>query len=598
MSSPVERSPWHRFAVSYAVALQRAGASAATIEDEVTRVVEGRGVPATVMATPTALWLDIDGSRLVRVEPGRIHLGRQAELVEVGNRVRDGLDPEGGVAEIEAIARHPEPWSAGSERLAYMVASATAALTLGGNVTDAWAGALVGLVAHTTSQLTRSSPRWIRLTDLASAFAAGGAAQLLAVTGSDPGRTALAAVVVLAPGLSLTVAAAETAAGHWTSGTARFGGALAALVQLGAGLALASSIVPRLDPAFDPAPSSYAIRVVAALVIPVALAMLGRTRASDVPLAAFVAYVATAVARAFTNSAGALLGSIIATVLANTIGRFRSVPSSVYQSPALYLLVPGSVGVSALRAAVSGNGDQETVWSVASVVIALSAGILVGHAIVPQAVTKSDQWALPDLGPRARKQNASPGQPRDGGWVNVRNLVFVSTVAIGLALDQWTKFQVARMVHANHGDIPIIPNLFSLSYAENTGAAFSTMEGQIPLFLLFTVFALIVTVDLVRRFETNTRWVPLVLGMILAGALGNGADRLRQGFVIDWLKVYAGWEPAKSWFIERVHTNVWPIFNVADSLLVVGVILFLLYFLFQRDAAVVDAPDDPPHETA
>jgi lipoprotein signal peptidase len=585
MSSPTPPSPWHTFAVAYAVALQRSGASAGTVEDEVARVVGGKGVPVTVMATPTALWLDVEGPRLLRVEPGRIHLGRQAELVEVGNRVVDGLDPLAATAEIQRIEARPAPWSPDVERLAYMVSAGTAALTLGGNVTDALCGAIIGLAAHTTTTFTRSAPRWERLTDLSSAFTAGAAAQLLAVMGSDPARTALAAVVPLAPGLALTVAAAETASGHWTSGTTRFGGALASVVQLGAGLALAAAIVPRLEPVLVAVPGTYTIRVVAALVIPIALAMLGRTRAGDVPLAAFTAYVATAVARAFTGTAGALLGAVTATALANTIGRFRGVPPAVYQSPALYLLVPGSVGVSALRAAIAGSGESEAAWSVASVVIGLAAGILVGHAIVPPAVTKSDRWTLP-VG-RVRKD--------EGGVVNRRNVVFLTTVLIGVLIDQVTKIQVAALVQAR-GDIPIIENWFSLSYAENTGAAFSTMEGQIPLFLVFTAFALIVTVDLVRRFEPTTRYVPFVLGMILAGALGNGIDRLRQGFVIDFRKVYAGTDPLKSWFIERVHTNVWPIFNVADSLLVVGVTLFVAHFLLQRDHEVADLAEEAPTE--
>mgnify|MGYP003474061538 CR=1 FL=1 len=61
--------------------------------------------------------------------------------------------------------------------------------------------------------------------------------------------------------------------------------------------------------------------------------------------------------------------------------------------------------------------------------------------------------------------------------------------------------------------------------------------------------------------------------------------------------VYAGNEPLRSWFIEsRFGTNVWPIFNVADSLLLVGVAVFGLYWLLLRDGEVM--PDDEAPETA
>jgi signal peptidase II len=90
--------------------------------------------------------------------------------------------------------------------------------------------------------------------------------------------------------------------------------------------------------------------------------------------------------------------------------------------------------------------------------------------------------------------------------------------------------------------------------------------------------------------------VPFTLGMILAGALGNGIDRLRLGYVVDFFKAYAGEEPLRSWFIDRWGTNVWPIFNVADSMLLVGVALFALRFLTQREGEIAD--DEEPEADA
>jgi signal peptidase II len=180
--------------------------------------------------------------------------------------------------------------------------------------------------------------------------------------------------------------------------------------------------------------------------------------------------------------------------------------------------------------------------------------------------------------------------------VNPRNLVFVGTVALGLLLDQVTKSWVVATLDHGVDEVHVIPGWFSLVHARNPGAAFSTLEGQLPLFLVFTAIAVVVILDLVRRQRPSERFLPLTLGLTFAGAVGNGIDRVaRGGEVVDFLKVYAGREPLQSWFVERVGTYVWPIFNVADSLLVVGVVLFALYWLFERerDALTEDEAEAP-----
>jgi signal peptidase II len=169
-----------------------------------------------------------------------------------------------------------------------------------------------------------------------------------------------------------------------------------------------------------------------------------------------------------------------------------------------------------------------------------------------------------------------------------RDVVFASTLAIGIGLDQITKAWVEANLEPMVDEIEIIPGWFSIVHAQNTGAAFSTMEGQLTLFLAFTAVAIVVVAYLVRMQPERARAMPFILGMILSGAVGNGIDRLRQGYVTDFAKAFAGHEPLRSWTIDRFGTNVWPIFNVADSLLLVGVSLFGLYWLMLRDEDVAD----------
>ena len=180
-----------------------------------------------------------------------------------------------------------------------------------------------------------------------------------------------------------------------------------------------------------------------------------------------------------------------------------------------------------------------------------------------------------------------------------RNVVFGSTLAAGLVADQVTKRWVEANLEVGIDEIHVIRNWLSIVHAQNTGAAFSTMEGQLPLFLVFTVIAVIVIGDLLRRQPHDLRMVPFSLGLILAGALGNGVDRVRQGYVTDFVKCYAGEEPLRSMLVESpLGTNVWPIWNVADALLLIGVAVFGLYWLLLGESEVPAEDDDEAREAA
>jgi signal peptidase II len=87
------------------------------------------------------------------------------------------------------------------------------------------------------------------------------------------------------------------------------------------------------------------------------------------------------------------------------------------------------------------------------------------------------------------------------------------------------------------------------------------------------------------------------LGMIMSGAIGNAIDRIHKGTVTDFIRVYSDSPSIKSWLIETFGTNEWPSFNVADSALVVGIILFLLHYIFLEEEEVLEEAsnsDTPP----
>lgn len=176
-------------------------------------------------------------------------------------------------------------------------------------------------------------------------------------------------------------------------------------------------------------------------------------------------------------------------------------------------------------------------------------------------------------------------------------LVFAGMLGFWLALDQASKAWVVANLTVGRDEIQIIPGFFSLVHAQNTGAAFSSLDGQWGLFMVFTAVATVIVLDLLRRLRTDALFMAGILGMILSGAWGNGIDRVRQRHVTDFLRVYTDMERPKAWLVENFGTNTWPIFNIADSVLLVGVALFLVHYLFLEEAEEAE-PTQAPEDAA
>lgn len=134
-------------------------------------------------------------------------------------------------------------------------------------------------------------------------------------------------------------------------------------------------------------------------------------------------------------------------------------------------------------------------------------------------------------------------------------------------LDQLTKFWILRTFELYESQ-EIIPGFFNLVYVTNTGAAFSMLAGvdspwRHYFFLGVGVLACAGLTFAYYRFRASHRFYPAALGLIAGGALGNLIDRLRYGAVVDFLDFHLG----------DLH---WPAFNVADSAICVGAVLFLI----------------------
>ncbi len=142
-------------------------------------------------------------------------------------------------------------------------------------------------------------------------------------------------------------------------------------------------------------------------------------------------------------------------------------------------------------------------------------------------------------------------------------LVIVSVV---LFLDQLTKFLAVRFLQLNT-PVALIKNFLYLTLVHNRGAAFGMFRNQLLIFVLISVFAIALIFYHLKN-KKNSVLSGISLSLIAAGAIGNLIDRLRFGFVIDFLDL-----------------RVWPVFNLADSAITIAALLLSWELLFKKNAA-------------
>jgi signal peptidase II len=140
--------------------------------------------------------------------------------------------------------------------------------------------------------------------------------------------------------------------------------------------------------------------------------------------------------------------------------------------------------------------------------------------------------------------------------------LFFISAGLTLGLDAWTKALVQSHFMLNES-LPLIPGV-ALTYVRNPGAAFSLLAGapaevRLPFFVAVTLAAGIAVFWMLKGTPKADRLSRLGLGLVLGGAIGNALDRLRFMEVVDFIEVG----------VRGVYT--WPVFNVADSAVCVGV---------------------------
>jgi signal peptidase II len=144
-------------------------------------------------------------------------------------------------------------------------------------------------------------------------------------------------------------------------------------------------------------------------------------------------------------------------------------------------------------------------------------------------------------------------------------MIFIIVSSV-IFLDQATKFLALRFLQLNT-PFPLIKNFLNLTLVHNRGAAFGLFQNQLVLFVLVSLFAIGLIICSLKS-KTSSIVLKLSLSLILGGAIGNLIDRLRFGFVVDFLAL-----------------RVWPVFNIADSVITIAALILTWEILFNKNAA-------------
>ena len=142
--------------------------------------------------------------------------------------------------------------------------------------------------------------------------------------------------------------------------------------------------------------------------------------------------------------------------------------------------------------------------------------------------------------------------------------IFLSLITVSsiIFLDRITKIFFSKVLSLGES-LPVIPNVLDMTLVHNTGIAFGLFKDQGIVFIIIPIIAVILLICNIFYYKNNdeelSRTYIVAFSMILGGALGNLIDRIRYGYVIDFIDL-----------------QIWPVFNIADSMITIGAIIIAI----------------------
>ena len=386
------------------------GTPAHRLERVVAHLALSFGLEVQVFSTPTSIFVSFEGEedasvRLLRVEPGGVDLGKLVDIDVLLDEIEAGtVSPSQAIDRMEALDAAKPRWSGPWTILGHALAASTAALFFGGQPIDIGLslilGALIGMLEAVPARRQGAASLFEPLAAFLAAFGSILGAHLSGGAVND-GVVALASIIVLVPGLSLTVALLELATRHLSSGTSRLAGAASVFLTIAFGAYIGrvagAATFGELPISSSVAPTGWIAAWwttgTAVFLAALGFAMLFRARLRGLPWIFGAASAGFTVARVASSLAApegrdvvsAFAGALTVGLFSNLYARIAGRPATVPLLPGLLVLVPGSIGYRALTA----FADHDALMGVESaarmllVAAALVGGLLVANAALP-----------------------------------------------------------------------------------------------------------------------------------------------------------------------------------------------------------------------
>ncbi|MCP3674867.1 MAG: threonine/serine exporter family protein [Gammaproteobacteria bacterium] len=388
------------FILRLAKALHTYGLPAYELEQTMNGCAVAMGYGIQCMSLPTSISMTIlppdadSRTYLIRVSPGEVNLERLRKTTEVARRVIQGdIYSAEGADCLKEIAEASPDYSNWIIIFAFGLVSACIARIFSGGVNEMAVSAIIGFIVGMMAIASQSRPLLDHLLPAVCAFIA----TLLTLSMNrlvgievTTSVVVISGLIILLPGLSLTIALAELATQNLVSGTARLTGTATVFIQLAFGSALAVESAKRLGLEINQrvlAPVESWTIWLAAAVAAVALVPLFAARRKDVGwflLASLSAFTAVHFATvAMGPSLGAFVGAITVGLIAKIVTRFYDIPGAMIIMPGFIILVPGTVGYRSILALVEKDiiTGLATAFDVVVIGISLVAGFLLSSLV-------------------------------------------------------------------------------------------------------------------------------------------------------------------------------------------------------------------------
>ncbi|MEG0770901.1 MAG: signal peptidase II [Clostridia bacterium] len=147
--------------------------------------------------------------------------------------------------------------------------------------------------------------------------------------------------------------------------------------------------------------------------------------------------------------------------------------------------------------------------------------------------------------------------------------LYAGVVIFTVLLDQLSKFIVSSNMILGE-NIPLIKGFFEITYDQNKGAAFGILKDQPWIFISITIVVILILIVLLARNKFEKQLTKIACCLIIGGGIGNLIDRILNGFVVDFID------------FKAIYFVCPAIFNLADTFVCVGTVLFAISFLFME----------------